>query len=408
MTKPGPKTWILVAVVLAAGAGLAWRSLQGPALPVYRLETRPLVQTVVATGRVVNHSRVQAGSEVTGIVIERRVKEGDRVAAGDVLAVLRSDDLAAKLREAEGALLSLRRSVRPQAEAALRQAEAQLLQAQREKQRRADLVARQLVSAELAEQATQAEVVARAAADRARAAAMALAPGGSDERQAIERVEAAKAAVAKTVIRAARAGTVLTRNAEPGDLVQPARVLFDLALDGPTEILLPVDEKNLSVLKLGQTAICITEAFPSQPFAARLSYIAPSVDAQRGTAELRFAVDPVPAFLRQDMTVSVNVQTGARDAALVVPNDALLDVSGDRAALRLLRDGRIVRVPVQIGLRSLALTEIIAGATAGDVVLASAAAVDRADGARARPAPQALPATGSAAETRREIPVRFN
>ena len=401
------KTWILVALGLVA-AGLAWQFLRGPALPVYQLETRPLVQTVVATGRVVTTSRVQAGSEVTGVVVERRVKEGDRVKAGEVLAVLRSDDLAAKLREAENALLSLRRSARPQADAALRQAEAQLQQSQRERQRRADLAARQLVSAEQAELATQAEVVARAAVDRARALALAVASGGPDEQQAIERVAAARAALAKTHIRAAKAGTVLTRNAEPGDLVQPGRVLFELALDGPTEILMPVDEKNLSVLQLGQSAVCISEAFPTQPFAARLSYIAPSVDAQRGSSELRLTVDPAPAFLRQDMTVSVNVQTGARDAAVVVPNDALVDVAGDRAALRVLRDGRITRVPVQIGLRSLALTEIVAGARAGDVALVSAASVDRADGARARPAPQALPATMAATDTRREIPVRLN
>jgi HlyD family secretion protein len=387
---------------------MGWRGWQGPALSAYRLESRPLVQTVVATGRVVTTSRVQAGSEVTGIVVERRVKEGDRVAAGSVLAVLRADDLTAKLREAEGALQSLLHSARPQAEAALRQAEAQLQQASRERQRRADLLSRQLVSKEQAEQAEQAELVARAAAERARAAALALGPGRSEEIQARERVAAARAAVAKTEIRAAKAGTVLTRNAEPGDLVQPGRVLFDLALDGPTEILLPVDEKNLSVLQLQQTAICIADAFPARPFTARLTFIAPAVDAQRGTADLRLTVDPVPDFLRQDMTVSVNLRTGERTAALVVPNDALVDVDDDRAALRVVRSGRVQRVPVRLGLRGLVLTEILSGASAGDTVLAGAATITLADGARARAQLQALPAAGEDAATRREIPVRFN
>ncbi|MEY4762000.1 MAG: hypothetical protein RLZZ200_1856 [Pseudomonadota bacterium] len=406
--KTGRGMSIAVALTLAVAIGAAVQSGRGPSLAVYRLESRPLVQTVVATGRVVTTSRVQAGSEVTGVVVERRVTEGDRVKAGDVLAVLRSDDLAARLREAESALQSLRRSARPQAEAALRQAEAQLQQAHREKLRRADLASRQLLSAEQSEQAAQAEVVAQASADRARVAAQALSTGGPDERQAIERVEAAKAAMAKTLIRAAKAGTVLTRNAEPGDLVQPGRVLFDLALDGPTEILLPVDEKNLSVLRLGQPATCITEAFPAQSFPARLTFIAPAVDAQRGTSDLRLTVESPPDYLRQDMTVSVNVMTGSRESALVVPNDALVDIEDDRAALRVLRDGRIQRIAVQTGLRGLAMTELLSGARAGDLALASAASVERADGQRARPVVQSLPSIGPDASSRRELPVRFN
>ncbi|MEN9704206.1 MAG: hypothetical protein RLZZ393_85 [Pseudomonadota bacterium] len=391
---------------LAVAGLMGWRSWQGPVVATYRLESRPLVQAVVATGRVVTTSRVQAGSEVTGVVVERRVKEGDRVAAGEVLAVLRADDLTAKLREAEGALQSLLQSTRPQAEAALRQAEAQLQQASREKQRRADLLARQLLSKEQAEQAEQAEVIAKAAAERARAVAAALAPGRSEETQARERVAAARAALAKTVIRAAKAGTVLTRNAEPGDLVQPGRVLFDLALDGPTEILLPVDEKNLSVLRLSQDATCIADAYPARPFPARLTFIAPAVDAQRGTADLRLTVDPVPDFLRQDMTVSVNIHTGSRQSALVVPNDALADVEGDRASLRIVRGGRVSRVPVTLGLRGLSLTEIRSGAEEGDRVLSASAAVS--DGVRVRTASIALPGAAPADSSRREVPVKFN
>jgi HlyD family secretion protein len=401
------RPYLLIAFIALAAFGI-WRSLQGPLLQAYRIETRPLVQTVVATGRVITTSRAQVGSEVTGVVVERRVKEGDRVKPGDVLLVLRADDLTAKVREAQGALRSLLSSTRPQAEATLRQADGQLAQATRERQRRTDLVARQLVSRELAEQAEQAETVARAAADRAQVAAAALAPGASEEAQLRERLAAAEAQLAKTVLRAEKPGLVLTRNAEPGDLVQPGRVLFEIALDGPTEILLPVDEKNLSVLTLGQRAACVADAFPDRRFAAELWFIAPSVDAERGTADLRLKVDPVPDFLRQDMTVSVNLETGRRDQALAVPNDALLDVEGDHAAVLAVRDGRIARVEVKLGLRGLAVSEILSGAAAGDSVLAGAPGVKLAVGSRVRAALQPLPGGTADAATRRELPVNFN
>src|SRR5690554_7774217 len=74
---------LLVLDVLFLGYWL-WLRWQGPQLPGYRLEWRPLVQTVVATGRVGTPSRVQVGSEITGVVVERRVREGDRVEAGEI------------------------------------------------------------------------------------------------------------------------------------------------------------------------------------------------------------------------------------------------------------------------------------------------------------------------------------
>ena len=124
-------------------------------------------------------------------------------------------------------------------------------------------------------------------------------------------------------------GTVLTRDVEPGDLVQPGRGLLAIARSGATEILVPFDEENLAVLELGQRATCIADAFPAQPFGAQLVFISPRIDPQRGSVDVRLRVEPVPHFLRQDMTVSVNVETARRERALVVPNDTLIDAAGD-------------------------------------------------------------------------------
>jgi HlyD family secretion protein len=401
---------LLVAAALVVVAGIAWVGLQrarGPALAGYEVESRPLVQTVVATGRVVAVSRAQVGSPVTGVVLERRVREGDAVAPGDVLAVLRADDLDAAVREAEAALAQLQQSTRPQAQAALREAEARLAQASREAARRRDLFARQLIARESMEQAVQAETIARSAAEQARLAAGSLAEGNPNEAAARARVATARAQLAKTTIRAEVAGTVLTRNAEPGDLVQPGRILFEIARDGATEILVPLDEKNLEVLALGQPAMCVADAYPSRPFPAQVGFIAPSVDPQRGTVDIRLTVAPVPDFLRQDMTVSVNVETGRRDAAIVVPNDALGAFDGDRAEVWLVADGRAARRTVTLGLRGLAMSEVVSGLAAGDRVLADAAA-PVAEGDRVRVTREPLPADANDPATRKELPASFD
>jgi HlyD family secretion protein len=398
---------LIVTIVCLVIGALIWglvQSKRGPVLAGYEVTARPLVQTVVASGRVATVSRAQVGSPLTGVVLERRVKEGDLVQSGDVLAVLRADDLEAAVREAEAALAQLRQSTRPQAQASLREAQARLAQASREAKRRRELFERQMITRETMEQAVQAETVTRIVLEQALLTVRSLGAGNPGEAAARARVASARAQLAKTTIRAEVAGTVLTRNAEPGDLVQPGRVLFEIARTGDTELLVPLDEKNLEVLALGQAAMCIADAYPARPFPAKVSFIAPSVDPQRGTVDVRLSVTPVPGFLRQGMTVSVNVETGRRARAIVVPNDALASTDGKNAALWLVVNGRAMRRQVQLGLRGLTETEVTAGLRAGEWILADAQAA-LAQGERVRVVAAAL-ATGSA--TRGELPAKLD
>ena len=409
---PGWRRWIVAAAVVVAMLVLSWgiARWRGPVLPGYDVVSGPMVQNVVATGRVAALSRVQVGAEIAGLVLERRVMEGDRVAPGDVLVTLRARDLEARRDEALAALAALREAERPDAQARLRQANAELAQAERELVRRRALGERQLVARESVEQAAQAVVAARAGADQARVAAAAL-NGGAREAQARERVAAAEADLARAVIRATVAGTVLVRNVEPGDTVNPGDVMLEIARDAPGEILLPLDEKNLARLALGQSATCIADAFPDRPFAATVHHVAPGIDPARGTVDVRLRIDPGVDFVRQDMTVTATILTGSRDSALAVPNDALLGAGAgsDRATVLRVRGGRVERTPVRLGLRGLAMSEVLEGLGSGDRVLAAGALAPGDlpdDGARVRIEGQPAPDAGR--ETRGELPVRFD
>lgn len=395
---------ILLLLLVAFGVFRWW---QGPQVTGYTLEPMPLVQSVVATGQVITVSRAQVGSEVTGVVLERRVKEGDRVKPGDLLVVLKSDELAAQVRQAEVALNELATNRRPQASAELASAKAQLEQASREATRRRNAEAG-ILSAEEIEQAVEAERVARNNYETVRLKAAALALGQVEEASLREQLSVAQAQLAKTKIRATVAGTVLTRDVEPGDLVQPGRTLFTIAMDGNTEIRVPLDERNLSRLALSQKATAIADAYPDKPFPARINFIAPSIDPQRGTVEVRLSVDPVPDFLRQDMTVSVNVETGRRDRTLAIPNDALGKVQGDQATVLLVRDSKIQRQKVKLGLRGLAMSEVISGLKAGDQVLSDATSTLK-DGTRVRFKPEEINYAdqNNDASNKNELPVKF-
>ena len=402
------KPWIMIILLVLLVSFAIYRWWQGPLLPSYEVVSSPLIQTVVASGRVEKVSRTQIGSEITGVVLERLVQEGDRVSRGDVLLVLKSDEISAQVRQAEAELKELATTRRPQAEFDLANAKVQLEQAQREAVRRRNTELG-ILSAEEREKSIEAEKLARNNLESARLKVASLAPDKVEETKLREQLAALQAQLAKTKIRAEVSGIILTRNVEPGDLVQPSQTLFTIALDGATEIRVPFDERNLPLLALQQKAAVITDAYPDQPFPAHINFIAPSIDAQRGTVDVRLTVDPVPDFLRQDMTVSVNVETNKREQTLVIPNDALSSISGNKAMVILVRDRKIQRHPITLGLRGLVMSEVVTGLKEGDHVLTDAESVLK-DGTRVRieQTKRVLQSQTDPTNSKNELPVKFD
>jgi HlyD family secretion protein len=166
---------------------------------------------------------------------------------------------------------------------------------------------------------------------------------------------------------------VLARNVEPGQIVQPGKALMTLALDGPTQLVAQVDERFLDQLRVSQSARVVADAYPSERFAARVLSISPLVDAQRGAVEVKFALEQQPpVFLREDMTLSLEVETGRRDSALVVPLSALRSpVVDQRSAVLVVEHGQARARDVRVGLRTLAAAEVLEGLSEGEVVLTS-------------------------------------
>ena len=381
---------LLVALALGLVAWAAWRA---PLRAALQVQSAPLVRTLQFSARVATPSRVELGSTVTARVRRVLVDEGAAVQAGQVVLELEDDELRAALLQAQAGeqqaaarLAGQRSSGRSTVQAALAQADAVLVAAQAELQRTQDLVARGFLSPARLDETRRAADVAAAQRNSAQAQLAANAEQGSDTAQAQAQLATARAAtqvaaarLAQAVLRAPAAGQVLLRAVEPGQIVQPGKLLLTLALTAPPELLAQVDERELEQLRAGQVASVVADAYPGRRFAARVLRIAPLVDAQRGAVEVTLAPQPpVPDFLREDMTLSVEVETARRDRALVLPLAALRP--GDTVLV--LQDGRAVARPLRLGLRTLQAVEVLDGLAAGDVVLVDAAATD---GSRARP-----------------------
>lgn len=375
--------WPLVVLALLVAAFFAWRAMRGTPSESVVARQAPLVRTLQFSARVATLSRVEVGSTVTGRVSQVLVREGDQVRAGQPLVRLESEEFQASLvqavaaeRQAEARIAGLRSTGRSTARAQLEQAEATLTAARAELKRVEQLVAQGFLSASRLDDARRAVDVAEAQRQAAQAQTRANADRGTDVQQAQAQLQAARAAtaaararVAQTVIAAPANARVLSRDVEPGQIVQPGRALLGLALAGPTQIVAQVDERFLEQLRTGQKASVVADAFPGQRVAATVLSIAPAIDAQRGAVEVKFSLDqPPPAFLREDMTLSVEVETARRDRALVLPARALRSASAGEAVL-VADGGRAVERAVRTGIRTLDAVEILAGVSEGEEVL---------------------------------------
>jgi len=405
----GWATFALGLALLAAFPAIRHR-LQGREAVVWQLTPTELVQTVVATGRVSGLARVELGSLLAGTVTEVSVREGDRVEQGVVLVRLKDEEARASVAQARSGvaqaeagvtqaqagaaaaaarLTQLHGTTLPAAEQGVRIAAAELESARRNFERVDALVSQGMLARANLDEARRALDTAQGRLDRERTIAEGNRAGGGDERaaqaavaqadaavvqarsavsQARAALAAVEARVADLVVRAPAAGTIIVRSVEEGDTVQPGRTLLVLSRPGRTEIIAPVDEKNLALLAVGQKAVVSADAYPERSFTAGLATLVPAIVAASGTVTAKFAVPDPPAYLLPEMTVSVEIEVARKAGALTLPLDAVRDLAFAPWVLAV-RDGRARRVPVGIGVRGATRVEIVSGLAAGDRVI---------------------------------------
>lgn len=383
-------------VLLALVAGGALMASRGDTVTVALARQGELRQSVVASGRVRTPLRVEVAAQITGRVTEVEVREGDVIQPGQTL--IRIDErewqasaaqARAAVMQAEARLRQLQELGRPVAEQALRQAEANAVQAARNHRRVSELVTRGFYSQAQLDDALRAREIADSQVRSARLQLASQQVGGSETELARSGLEQARAALAVAeaklgyaVLRAPVSGTVLTRSVEPGDTVQPARALLTIAPAGDTELSVQIDERNLGLLKRGQPALASADAYPSERFAAELIYIAPSVDALRGSVEVRLRVPDPPPYLRHEMTVSIDIEAAHSAQAVIVPVEVVRELDGAHPWVMAVRAGRTQRQSVRIGLRGTDSVEILEGVAVGDALLP--ATVDMPEGSSVR------------------------
>jgi RND family efflux transporter MFP subunit len=319
-----------------------------------------------ASGYVVARRQATISSKVTGKVLEVLVEEGMRVEKDQIVA--RLDDTT------QQAQLTVAAAQADSARAALAEFSAQLRNARQGRDRQRDLAAKGLTS-----QASLDNVEAVFDELSAR-----LETGRENVRVAESNVLLARDALSNMTIRAPFAGMVVTKNAQPGEMISPisagggfTRTGICTIIDNESlEIEVDVNEAYIQRVVPGQRVSAVLDAYPDWQVSAEVIAIIPTADRQKATVRVRIGFLERDARILRDMGVKVSFLGGDMPAieaqevrGVLIPGAALrTDENGD--FVWIVRDNVVERRSIQLGgSRDRPQILVQSGIVAGDMVV---------------------------------------
>jgi RND family efflux transporter MFP subunit len=303
-------TWLAVALVLAGGAVGArmWlsrdRPLQVQTATVTERAAGTQAGVLNASGYVTARRRATVSSKITGKVVAVNIEEGRSVSEGEVLASLDDSNVRAALMLAEAQVESARRAVAEN--------EVRLSEARTTLGRRAQLL-KERVAAQAEVDETQASVDSYLARLNAARQQVQVA-----ERQ----VDVQRSELDSTIIRAPFSGVVVSKDAQPGEMVSPVSAGGGFTRTGigtivdmrSLEIDVDVNEAYINRVTRGQDVAAVLNAYPDWTIPARVITMVPTADRQKATVLVRIAFTMLDPRILPDMGVKVTFLRSEREA----------------------------------------------------------------------------------------------
>jgi RND family efflux transporter MFP subunit len=326
-----------------------------------------------ASGYVTARRIATVSSKITGKVSEVFIEEGQHVEQGEVLARLDATDLAAQ-RALAGSQLEAAR-------AQLAEAGAQLRLAERTLARQRELAAKKLVAA---------AALDAALADRDTAAAR-LATTQRNVAVATDSVAIADLGLDNTVIRAPFTGVIVTKAAQPGEMISPVsagggsiRTGIGTLVDMDSlEVQVDVNEAYIGRVQPEMTVEAVLNAYPDWKIPAEVIAIVPTADRSKATVKVRIALKSKDPRIVPDMGVRVSFlertdPAAPRPTGAWVPASAVRESDGKKIVL-VVDDGRARAVAVTTGASRDADVLATSGLKGGEALVVAPATVNDGD-----------------------------
>ena len=313
-----------VGAVLAFGFAVSYflvtpTVITAPVVQIYPYQVRTLLNS---SGYVVAQRKASLSSKATGRLEWLGVVEGSRVNKGELIALIESDDLKAKLLFDESKVIL---------------AEAEVDEATRVFERAKKLLAKDYIS-----EASYDESFAR------------MAKAEASLKAAEAALEISKADLAQSEIRAPFDAVVLTKNADVGDNITPFSAAADtkgavvtIADMQTLEVEVDVSESNVSKISIGQSAVVRLDAFENEIFFGKVVRMVPTIDRAKATRMVKVGFLDEDIRILPDMSAKVAFVEGELDSAstspqLAITKEAMFRENGNNYYF-LYRDGFLIQ-----------------------------------------------------------------
>ena len=371
MTSPLLKKILLPLIGVVVLGGFGWVvTQQGPMaatrISVATVTKQAISASVFGIGTVEARYNYRIGPTAAGRVQQVLVDVGDSVQAGQTLAIMDAVDLDSRIQAAGLAAERATASI-ASANAQTKEANARFTLAQHEAQRQQSLAVKALVSPSSSDARQQDLAVTQAAVEASHAAA-AVAKKEQQRLQAEQ--QALRQQQANLTLTAPVAGMITSRDAEPGTTLVAGQAVLTLADPQSYWVKARIDQSLALGLQAGQTASITLRSAPQQALPGKLVRIEPLSDSVTEERLVGIAFTPVPTALSSGELAEVTLQTGQKAAALVIPNAAIQQQTGQSGVWKLNPDNSLQFIPVQTGIHSLdGQIEILSGLQADDTIV---------------------------------------
>ena len=334
-----------------------------------------------ASGYVVPRLQAVVSSKVTGKVSQVLIEEGMHVQSGQVLA--RLDDSLAQDQ------VNVAKSQYAAAQALAAQTEVEHANAARDLQRSKTLFAQHLISQSDMDGAATKEASLQASSDSARQQAEVAKNALQLDQQQLD----------DTVIRSPFAGVVVSKDAQPGEMISPnsagggnTRTGIATVVDmSSLEIEVDVNEAYLGRVHAAQKVDAVLDAYPDWHIPSHVVSIIPTADRDKATVKVRVGFDKLDPRILPQMSIQVwflgddAIGSAAPPARVMVPQ-AAVHKDGSTPYVYVYDNGRAERRAIKLGAATGSDVEVLAGISGDETVIVGS---DKplSDGVRVREAP---------------------
>lgn len=289
-------------------------------------------------GYLESTERVAVSMDFSGTVKQVHVRDGEKIRAGQELIELDSRKQVFRLDRAEATVES---------------AEAEMEKAQSTYQRHRDLATTGALSKEQLKQSEASYERASAALQESQAA-----------------LSLARQELRETIIISPVDGTIVKRNVELGQTVLPGDQLLDVEVTDTLRMVTYVSQKEVNLLRVGDTAPVVSPAVPGRQYEARVELVGSSADPNTGNFVVKLTINNQDHLLRAGMSARAQLQGVKRDNILLVSKAVIVDRNRRRVVYRL-NQGQAEEVEPVFGVSGTDDIPVYAGLAAGDEIIVS-------------------------------------